>query len=88
MLERKGIPHHKVKGVMKMDSFKIDVSIHRDKEDNWDIVDKAKEKRFANTDNLKYLGYETRFDVEIFQDGSNKILKINGKDVSSLNLSL
>lgn len=71
-----------------MKSFKTKKYIHSDKEDNWDLECKAEKKGFSNTRKLSYLGYEVSFEVEIFDDCTNKVLKINGVDVSSLNIKL
>ena len=71
-----------------MKSFKTKKWLHSDKEDNWDLERKAEEKGFSNSRQLVYLGYEISFDVEIFEDCSNKVLKINGIDVSGLNIKL
>jgi hypothetical protein len=58
-----------VEGEIKK-SFIEKVYIHRQKEDNWDIVDRAVELGFNKTiaNDLVYLGYEVEFEVEIFND--------------------
>lgn len=71
-----------------MKSFITTKDFHSDKEDNWDLERKAEKKGFSNTDNLSYLGYEVSFEVEIFEDCTNKVLKINGVDVNNLNITL
>ena len=71
-----------------MKSFITTKSLHSDKEDNWSLIRKAKSKGFMCTEDLAYLGYEVNFEVEIFEDCTNKVLKINGIDVSSLNIKL
>jgi hypothetical protein len=62
--------------------------MHQEKEDNWEIVEKAEKKNFQNTVNLVYLGYEVEFEIEIFEDGTHKVLKICGKDVSDKNITI
>ena len=69
-------------------SFKVKKYLHSDKEDNWSIESKAEKKKFNNTDNLLYLGYEVCFEVEIDEECNNKVLKINGIDVSDKNISI
>jgi len=69
-------------------TFKVKKYLHSDKEDNWDIENKAKKKKFTNTDTLLYLGYEVCFDVEIDEECNNRVLKINGIDVSDKNISI
>lgn len=71
-----------------MKSFKTNLSFTREKEDNWDIERKAEKKGFQKTEDLVYLGYEVVMQVEIFEDGSNKVLKIDGVDVKDKNLSV
>ena len=39
-----------------MKTFKETIYFNRDKEDNWDIVDKAEELGFKNYNDLCYLG--------------------------------
>lgn len=43
------------------------ISFNREKEDNLDLMEKAKKKKFKSeiTDTLLYLGYEWLFDIEI-----------------------
>ena len=71
-------------------SFIEKIYIHRQKEDNWDIVNKAIELGFNKTiaNDLVYLGYEVEFEVEIFNDGKNRVLSIDGEDVSDLDMSI
>lgn len=71
-----------------MKSFKKKVYFHRDKENNWELITQAEELNFKGTKELSYLGYEIEFEVEIFEDGSNKVLAIDGKDATGLNLSI
>lgn len=56
--------------------------------ENEDIKEEAVKNGFNINQELKYLGYEVKFDVEVFEDGSNKVLKINDVDVSLLNISI
>lgn len=71
-----------------MKSFKKKIYVNGSKEDNWSLVEKADKLGFKNTDNFKYLGYEVNFEVELFEDGSNKVLKINGINVSDKNINI
>lgn len=71
-----------------MKSIIEEVYIHQDKESNFEVQEKADEQGFNNTDKLLYLGYEVEFEVEIFEDSSNRVLKINGIDVSDKNIKL
>jgi hypothetical protein len=71
-----------------LNSFKKKIYFHRDKEDNWELVTQAEELNFKGTKELSYLGYEIEFEVEIFEDGSNRVLAIDGKDVAGLDLSI
>jgi hypothetical protein len=43
------------------------ISFNREKEDNWELMEKAKKKKFKEeiVDTLLYLGYEWLFDIEI-----------------------
>jgi hypothetical protein len=71
-----------------MKSFKETIYFHREKEDNWGIRDKAEELGFKCDKQLSYLGYDVEMEIEIFEDGSNKVLKIDGKDISMLDISV
>jgi hypothetical protein len=71
-----------------MKSFIENIYINRDKESNWDLEDKAKELGFKNIDNLIYTGMEVCFETEFFEDGTNKVLSIDGIDVSEKNISI
>lgn len=73
---------------MNMKSFIHKVHAHSTKESNWDVSDKAEEMGFENPDKLKYLAYEVEFEVEVFEDSTNKVLKIRGIDVSDKNISI
>ena len=75
------------KGVL-MKSFKINVYTNNSKEENWDIVDKADKLGFQNVENFRYIGYEICFETKLFEDGTNKVLKINGVDVSDKDISI
>lgn len=65
-----------------MKTFKETIHFNREKEDNWDIVDQAMELGFKNARDLSYLGYELKMEVLVCEDGKNKVLTINGVDVS------
>lgn len=60
----------------KLKSFKTVIYFHRDKETNSEIVDLAIENGFKQeeADKLKYLGYETKIEIEVFEDGTIKII--------------
>lgn len=70
-----------------MKSFIETIHFNRCKEDNWVVKNKANELGFKS-DELSYLGYEVSMEVEIFEDGSNRVLKIDGNDVSKLNIKI
>lgn len=65
-----------------MKTFKETIYFNREKEDNWEIVDQAMELGFKNARNLPHLGYELKMEVLVSEDGKNKVLTINGVDVS------
>lgn len=71
-----------------MKSFTTTLGFNREKEENWDIEEKAQKKGFSNTRDLLYLGYDVDMKVKVFEDGSHKVLSINGKDVSSLGIQI
>jgi hypothetical protein len=71
-----------------MMSFIENIYVHRDKEDNWELESKAEDLGFKNTDKLVYTGYEVCFKTEFFEDGTNKVLSIDGIDVSDKNISI
>lgn len=65
-----------------MKSFVNTIYFNREKEDNWDIVDKAEDLGFTcDTRDFLYTGYDIRIDVEIREDGKVKALEIQGVDV-------
>lgn len=65
-----------------MKSFKTEIYFHREKEENWNICSEAEVMGFKNSDDLVYLGYEVGFEVEVSEELSHKVLKINDIDVS------
>ena len=69
-----------------MKKFKEEISFTRDKEDNWEIENKAKELGFSNPEDLAYLGYEVMMEVEVSEDLNYKVLTINRIDVSDKNI--
>lgn len=71
-----------------MKKFEENVYFNRDKEDNWDIIDKAYRQGFDNPDNLAYLGYDIQMKVEINESGDNVVLEINGIDVSDKDITI
>lgn len=68
-------------------SIKQKIYFHREKEDNWDLEEKLEKKKF-NTDNILYLGSEITVEVEIFEDGTNRVISFEGIDVSDKNISI
>lgn len=70
-----------------MKSIKQKIYFHREKEDNWDLEEKLEKKKF-NTDNILYLGSEISLEVELFEDGTNKVVSFEGIDVSDKNISI
>ena len=66
-----------------MKTFKEMIYFNREKEENWDIMDKAKRLEFkGDIKNLSYLGYGIEMEVEISEDCKSKILSVNGVDIS------
>ncbi|APC83424.1 hypothetical protein [Clostridium botulinum] len=65
-----------------MKSFIEKIYFGRDKEENWDIEEKAEHRGFKNSEKLVYLGYEVEMEVEVREDLKHKVLKIDGVDVS------
>ena len=57
-----------------MRSFVEIIDFHRDKEDNWEIEEKAESLGFKNSEDLLYLGYDVDMKVEIDEDGNNIVL--------------
>lgn len=70
-----------------MKSIKQKIYFHREKEDNWDLEEKLEKKKF-NTENILYLGSEITVEVELFEDGTNKVISFEGIDVSDKNISI
>lgn len=57
-------------------SFKTKIYFHRSKDENANIVRKALKHGFDSLtiDKLRYLGYEVELKVEIFENGTVKII--------------
>lgn len=70
-----------------MKSIKQKIYFHREKEDNWNLEEKLEKKKF-NTGNILYLGSEITVEVELFEDGTNKVISFEGIDVSDKNISI
>lgn len=68
-----------------MKSFKKKVYFHREKEENWDIEEESISRGF-DTENILWLGSDVEMTVEIREDGRNKVLSVQGKDVSNLDI--
>lgn len=63
-------------------SIKTILYPHREKEENWDIRKKFEKIGVNNEYGFKYLATEIKLNVEIFEDETCKVLKINNIDVS------
>ena len=70
-----------------MKSIEEKIYFHREKEDNWDLEEKLEKKKF-NTENILCLGSEIEVKVELFEDGTNKVISFQGVDVSDKNISI
>lgn len=68
-----------------MESFKKKIYFHRDKEENWDIEEESISRGF-DAENILRLGSDVEMTVEIREDGTNKVLSVQGKDVSNLDI--
>ncbi|MEW9093980.1 MAG: hypothetical protein AB2417_02760 [Clostridiaceae bacterium] len=71
-----------------MKGWREEIYFNRSKEDNWEIEENAKRLGWKDSKELLYLGCEVRMEVGIREDGANKILKINGIDVSDKNITI
>jgi hypothetical protein len=73
-----------------MKSFIEDIYFNREKEENWDLMKKAKRKGFSSEvcDMLNYTGYELSMRVEFFEDGTSKVLKIDGINVEDKDITM
>lgn len=70
-----------------MKSIKEKIYFHREKEDNLDLEEKLEKKNFY-TEDILYLGSEIEVKVELFEDGTNKVLSFQGVDISDKNISI
>lgn len=70
-----------------MKSIKEDIYFYREKEDNWELEKKLEENKF-NTDNIRWLGSEVHMKVELMEDGTNRVLELEGVDISDKNISI
>ena len=70
-----------------MKSITEKIYFHREKEDNWDLEKKLEKKKF-NTENIPWLGLEIEVKIELFEDGTNKVISLQGVDVSDKNISI
>lgn len=63
-----------------------DIYFHREKEDNWDLEEKANNMGFRNPESMLYVGYEVDIKVEITENAKGdivtKIIELEGVDVS------
>lgn len=71
-----------------MKSFIETIYFNREKEENWDIEERAENKGFENSEKMGYLGYEVEMEVEVREDLNHKVLKINGIDVSDKGITI
>lgn len=62
--------------------FEIEISFNRDKDDNWEVCDKAEELNFSENaiENIRYLGYELNMKVRATDDYI-KIIELEGKNI-------
>ena len=67
-----------------MKSFKKKVYFHREKEENWDIEEESISRGF-DAENILRLGSDVEMTVEIREE-TNKVLSVQGKDVSNLDI--
>ena len=70
-----------------IDGMITTIYFHREKSENREIKDMANRFGFA-TERIPYIGNETEIEIKIFKDGTNKVLSINGIDVSDKNISI
>ena len=73
-----------------MDSFRAKLHLRGGVNDqNWIIETQAKRKKF-NIEQLHFLGlgYELEMEIEIYKDGTNKVISIMGVDVSDKIISI
>jgi hypothetical protein len=70
-----------------MKSIKETIYFHREKSENWELEAKAEELGFV-AERIPYIGYETEIEIEIFEDGTNKVLSLNRIDVSDKGISI
>jgi hypothetical protein len=71
-----------------MDSFRDLIYLNRDKHENRNISEEALKRNYSKSADLLYLGYEVVMLIEIFEDGTNKVLEINNIDVSDKDISI
>jgi hypothetical protein len=74
------------KAEVKVKSFREKIYFHRDKEDNWDLEDKAERLGFKEPRELAFLGYEVEMEVEVSDTSKHRVLSIQGVDVSDKNI--
>lgn len=70
-----------------MRSIQENISFNREKEDNLDLESKLKKENF-NTEQILYLGYDINMKVELMEDGTNRVLELEGVDISDKNISI
>jgi hypothetical protein len=71
-----------------MKSFVTTIYFRRDKEENRDIIEKARQEGYENSNELMYLGYEIDMTIEVFEDSTIKVLEIENIDVRDKNIRL
>ena len=68
-----------------MKSFKKKVYFHREKEENWDIEEESISRGFDG-ENILRQGSGVEMAVRNREEGTNKVLSVQGKDVSNLDI--
>lgn len=70
-----------------MKSFRKKIYFHMDKDGQiWDIEKQAESQGFS-TERLRFLGYEVEMEIEIYEDGTNKILSITSSNGQKIDVS-
>lgn len=81
-------PKSEIEGILEVvKSIKENIYFHREKEDNYNLEEKLEKKKF-NTENILHLGSEIGMKIELFEDGTNRVLALNGVDLSDKNISV
>ena len=70
----------------ELKSYKTKLYAHREKEDNWNIRRKFEKLGVKAESDFRYIALEIELYVEIFEDETCKLLKINNIDVKDKNI--